>query len=354
VPVAIVHDFLSQFGGAERVVLRLAALFPGAPIFTAFYAPDETYEEFRDLPVYTSELQGHIRPEGFRRSVLRYPAAFRHFDLERAERIVVSSSTFAHHVRHPRSLVYCYTPPRFLTEPQAYIGNPGLASAFKVASLPLRRRDRSAARRHRRYLACSEVVAERIHHRYGLDAPVVYPPLSTGHLPVRITGAPSRPRALVVARLVSYKRVDVAIAACARACVPLTVVGEGPDEPRLRALAGADVSFRGRVADSELASLFASHSVVLAPGREDFGYAPIEANWSGRPAVALAEGGARETVVDGLTGRLVDGWSVDAWSAAVTDAVNRRWSSTALRRYAERFSGEAFDGAILGHLSALG
>jgi len=354
IPVAIVHDYLSQFGGAERVVLRMASLFPDAPIFTAFYSPEDTYDGFRTATVQTSPLQGRVRPDRFRRSVLRYPAAFRHFDLSRVEKVIVSSSAFAHYIRHPRSLVYCYTPPRYLHDTAAYIHEPHLASAARLAMAPLRHRDRVAAKHHLAYLACSRATAERVRSAYGMSVPVVYPPLETAHLPAVAEPMPERTAALMVARLIPYKRVDLAISACGLAGVPLTVVGEGPDLPRLQALAaGAAVTFTGRVGDGQLADLMSSHSMMLAPGREDFGYAPVEANYAGRPALALAAGGGLETLIDGVTGRLVCGESPDVWAQAIDEVAGRSWSPPELRRHSQRFSGETFDAAITSHLTRL-
>ncbi|MGH9073641.1 MAG: glycosyltransferase, partial [Acidimicrobiales bacterium] len=270
-----------------------------------------------------------------------------------AERVVVSSSAFAHHIRHPRSLVYCHTPPRFLYDPEAYFRGRAAARAARAALAPLRRQDRRAALGHVAYVANSEVTARRIAKTYGRVAPVVYPPLATAHLPSRPQPLPSRPRALVVARLLPYKRIEVAIAACAAARIPLTVVGEGPDEPRLRRLASGHVDFAGWLDDDRLAEVFVSHSVVLAPGVEDFGFGPVEASFAGRPVVAVAAGGALETVRDGVTGRLVEGWDPGSWAAAITDVLSRRWSPTDLRGHTTAFGAEVFEGAIRQHLAAV-
>jgi glycosyltransferase involved in cell wall biosynthesis len=157
----------------------------------------------------------------------------------------------------------------------------------------------------------------------------------------------------MVGRLQAYKRVDVAIAACRRAKIPLSVVGDGPEANRLRGLADDTVTFLGRVGDPELAELFASHSVVLAPGREDFGYAPIEANYSGRPVVARRMGGFLETVVDDETGLLVDGDDAGEWAAAIQAALGRSWSPEALRASTVKYQPPAFAAAICDWLGLL-
>lgn len=346
--LALVHDYLTQRGGAERVVLHLAALFPDAPVYTTLYDPDSTFAEFQDHDVRTSSLQGRVDPTRFRRAALRYPRAFRSFVLDAFDAVIVSSSAFAHHARHPAALVYFHCPPRFLYDPESYVASQTALATLRAGGALLRRGDRAAARRHLSYAANSAATAARLADAYGIEARVVFPPLAVHHLPPSVTPLPERPGALVVSRLLPYKRVDVAVRACATAGVPLTVVGEGPDEARLHRLAeGADVTFLGRVEDGVLAALFARHSVVLTPGNEDFGFGPVEANYAGRPVVARAAGGALETVVPGTTGLLVDGTDEASWAAALLDALARAWDPVALRDSTARFSGDAFDRRVI-------
>jgi glycosyltransferase involved in cell wall biosynthesis len=346
VKLAIVHDYLSQRGGAERVVLELVRIFPGAPIFTSFYAPERTFRLFAEADVRTSPLQGRIDPERFRSAVLRYPRAFRSFDLSAFDTVIISSSAFAHHVLHPNGFVYCHTPPRFLHDPTAY--HRGVATRLLAPPVRafLRRSDRRAADRHRSYAANSESTARLVGDAYGRASTVIHPPLRTAHLPEEPVPSPARPRALVLSRLLPYKRVDVAIRACALAGIPLTVVGEGPEAAALRALAGRDVRFLDHVDDEALAGLFAEHSVVLVPGKEDFGIVPLEANYAGRPVVAQAAGGALETVVPSVTGLLVEGTDPGRWAAALRELHERDWPAAALRRTTEPFQPSAFEAAV--------
>ena len=344
--VALVHDYLSQCGGAERVVLELAAMFPDAPIYTSFFAPETTFAEFSGRDVRTSPLQGRIDPDRFRSAALRYPRAFRTFDLSGFDTAVVSSSAFAHHVVHRHSFVYCHTPPRFLYQPGSY----GLAGPLRAVARPalaaLRRADARAAARHLSYAANSEATAGRVRSAYGRSPAVIHPPLRTGHLPVDLTPLPGTPRALVVSRLLPYKRIDVAVRACRLAGIPLTVVGEGPEERALRDLGGGTVHFLGRLGETELPEVFAAHSVVLVPGQEDFGYVPVEANYAGRPVVAFAAGGALETVVDGATGLLVTTHDPAAWADALRRAHDRDWPPASLRGATSRFGADAFRASV--------
>jgi glycosyltransferase involved in cell wall biosynthesis len=345
VRIALVHDYLAQCGGAERVLLELAAMFPEAPIYTSLYAPELTFPDFAALDIRTSALQTRVAPQRFRSALLRYPAAFRSFDLSDFDTVLVSSSAFAHHVRHDHSYVYCHTPPRFLYHPESYGGGRVRAAVTRHALAPLRRADLRAAVHHVSYVANSEATARRVRLTYGREAGVIYPPLRTAHLPDPLSPLPSAPRALVVSRLLPYKRIDVAIEACALAGIPLSVVGEGPDRDRLERL-GGNVELLGRVADDELARLFVAATVVLVPGREDFGYLPVESNFAGRPVVALATGGALETIVDGTSGRLVASHNVRLWAEVLREVHERSWSPAELRASTQRFWAASFRGSV--------
>jgi glycosyltransferase involved in cell wall biosynthesis len=340
--VAVVHDYLTQFGGAERVALVMSDCFPEAPVYTSIYGEHDTFSEFRDRDVRTTSLQRYVPPRHFRLAGPLYGRAFSKLDLSAYDNLLISSSGFAHHVQHHNAYVYCHTPPRFIYELPAYFGKSwrvGATSAF----LPwLRRRDQEAAQRHHRYVANSALSARRISALYGKDVGVIHPPLRTDHLPEQPAPMPQEPRALIVARLQPYKRFDLAIAACARAGIPLTIAGTGPDAARLKSLATGDVRFLGRVEDAALPELFRTHSVVLAPGIEDFGMAPIEANYSGRPVLARAAGGALETVEHGRTGFLVDSDDVAVWADMIDQVIRASWQPHELQASTAPFRVEEF------------
>lgn len=346
VRVALVHDFLSQRGGAERVVLHLASIFPDAPLYTSFYEPRGTFPEFRSMDVRTSDLGETFRPDSFRRQVLRFPGAFRRMDLGEYDVVVVSSSAFAHHVQHPNVHVYCHTPPRFLYDLGAYLrGRRNRAAAWAPLAVPimapLRRADRTAARGARSYAANSVNTRANLRKAYGIRAGVIHPPVWTAHLPATLE-PPREDGVLVVSRLLPYKRVDRAVRACGLVGIPLTVVGDGPERSRLEAMAGRGTRFVGSVADSELGRLVADHAVVVVPGVEDFGLVPAEANYCGRPVVAPAAGGALETVTSGRNGILVETDDAEAWADAIRHALSSSWDRADLRRSMQPFSAEAF------------
>jgi glycosyltransferase involved in cell wall biosynthesis len=204
----------------------------------------------------------------------------------------------------------------------------------------LARWDASTAGRADRFVAISRYVADRIARYYARRADVVYPPVDTGFFCP--DGTDPGASALVVSALVPYKRIDLAIEACARAGVPLRIVGDGPELPRLKQLAGPDVTFTGWIASDEIRAAYRRAGVVLLPGVEDFGIVPLEAQACGRPVVAIAEGGALETVLDGVTGALVAGRSPDAWAAAIRGTLDARLAAEPIRRHALRFGRDRF------------
>ena len=345
--VAIVHDFACQRGGAERVVLSLCRLLADPVVVTSLYVPEATYPELARYEVRAARVGTARDAERFRSRALSYARDFRAVDVSDAGLAIVSSSAFAPHVRHPRSLVYWHTPPRFLYDPSAYGASPVLARALATGLAPVRRGDRRAALAHGGHAANSRRTAARLKTAYGIDARVIYPPLDLERLPGALSPAPEVPRALVVSRLLPYKRVDLAIKACALAGIPLPVVGAGPDAARLRNLEEArGVRFLEAVGDEALGELYATHAVVLSPAIDDFGYVPIEAAYAGRPVVAADGGGTNENVRDFRTGRLVEGDDERAWARALLEVLGQDWAPERLRDHAETFGHDAFAGRL--------
>ncbi|MDO9407670.1 glycosyltransferase [Patulibacter sp.] len=337
--MAIVHDYLNQFGGAERVVLAMSALWPDAPIHTSLYRPGSVYPEFRARDVRTSWVDRLPVDERFRALAPVLPSAMRSLGVLRNDLVVSSSSGWAHGVRTaPGSthVVYCYTPARWL-----YPRLTGGERPHPAAALPLRalrRWDLGKARLPDGYIAISRLVADRIAAVYGRRSDVVYPPVDTS----AFTPSPPGTRLLLVSRLLPYKRVDVAMAAAQAAGVGLDIVGTGPLLEPLRAVAPKGVVLHGRVDDATLLELFASCRAAILPGQEDFGLLPLEANASGKPVIALAAGGALETVVDGRTGFLCPEPTADAFAACIRRLDDLDADPAVYARQAERFSAEAF------------
>lgn len=338
--VVLVHDYLNQRGGAERVVLELARMFPQAPIYTSLYKPGSTFPEFAQAAIHTTFLDRLAVDKGFRTLFPAYPAAFRSMGTLDADLVISSSSGWAHAVRtRARAFhaVYCYTPARWLYG-STYQG----ASRGQALVRPLlggfRRWDRRAAIRADLYIAISTEVRKRIAWTYGRDAPVVYPPVDTA----RFSPRPRGERLLVVSRLLPYKRVDLIVDAATQAGVPLDVVGAGPALADLRARAGGMVTFHGRLEDQAITELFESCRAFCLPGAEDFGITPVEAQAAGKPVVAFAAGGALETIEDGVSGVLFHEQTPEAVRAALVACDELTSAPEQIAALAERFSVQAF------------
>lgn len=339
--VAIVHDYLNQCGGAERVALELARTWPGSPIYTSLYRPASTFPGFAQEKVRVSPLDKLRVDRGFRALAPFYAPAFNSFGVLPQEVVISSSSGWAHAVRTaPESvhIVYCHTPARWLYRPDQHLGRtlgPLLLSPLLGA---LRRWDRAAARRADVYVANSELVRRRIRRVYGRDARVIYPPVDVEKFRPRPRGE----RLLVVSRLLPYKRVDLVVRAATRAGIGLDVVGEGPCLHNLREVAGPTVTFHGRVDESAIVELIESCRALCVAGIEDFGIAPVEAGAAGKPVVAFAAGGVLETVKEGVNGALFSEASEESLLQAVqrTDAIDT--SAHELAAMANRFSAAVF------------
>jgi glycosyltransferase involved in cell wall biosynthesis len=339
VRVALVHDYLTEMGGAERVVLALTRIFPDAPLYTSVYNP-AACPEFTDRDVRTTFMQRLTRRKSITKVLVPlFPAAFRRLDLRDFDLVISSSSGFAHHVRVPvsaRHVSYCHNPPRFLWQPEDYFrGRRALRLLLSSALSQLRRLDLEAARRVDAYVANSATVAARIQATYGREAEVIHPPVDTARF--ELTDERSG-RFLVVSRLLAYKRIDLAVEAATRFDLPLDVIGDGPDRKRLERMAGPTVRFLGRCSDEVVRHALARCIALVLPGTEDFGLTPVEAMASGRPPIAYAAGGALETIREGDTGFFFFQQSPEGLHGAIERAMNEDLPSERFLSSARRVS----------------
>jgi glycosyltransferase involved in cell wall biosynthesis len=288
----------------------------------------------------------------YRQYLPLFPTAIEQFDLDHYDLVISTSHCAAKSVVVPgraAHVCYCHSPMRYAWDQfNAYFGpeivGPTRSKWLRPALARMARWDRDTAGRVDRYVANSHYVAGRIRRYYNRGSTVVYPPVDTAFYGPD-PGVRAEARFLVVSALVPYKRLDVAIAACARVGVPLTIVGRGPEMECLQALAGtlrADVAFAGWIDDADVRDLYRRSRAVIMPGVEDFGMVPVEAQACGRPVVVLGEGGALESVVDGVTGIHVRDASVEAFADALNDISMRTWDSAAIRAHAETFGKERF------------
>ena len=350
--VALVHDYLVEQGGAEKVLVALHQTFPEAPIYTSVYNPDTTLEVFRGAQVHTSFLQrltAHRRR--YRALLPLYPLAFRSFDLADYDLIISSASAFAKGVRKERGarhICYCYTPPRFLwayqnANPQERL-NAFARLSLRALGPYLRRLDRAGAAGVDCFLTSSSYVAERIATAYGRQATVVPPPIDCDEFaPADSIGD----FVLVVSRLVPYKRIDLAIEAFNCSGLPLLVVGDGRDCRRLMSLARSErIRFLGHRSQQEVRQLLATCRALVVTAEEDFGMAALEANASGRPVIAYGAGGALETVVSGVTGVTFPDQTAESLLAALDEFEQLTFDPETLLRHARRFDTTEFQRAI--------
>ena len=349
--VALVHDWLTGMRGGEKVLEVLCERFPDAELFTLVHIRGSVAPAIERLQTHTSFIQHLPFAKRFYRQYLPlFPTAVEQFDLDRFDLVISTSHCSVKSIVRPgraRHLCYCLTPMRYAWDQfDAYFGPERIGRWRSRLMRPLMARlarwDRDTSGRADRYVAISHHVAGRIHRYYNREASVVYPPVDTNFFHPAASIAGRARYALVVSALVPYKRIDVAIDACRLAGVPLKVVGDGPERPRLERGAGADVAFLGRRSDEEVRELYQQAAVVLLPGEEDFGIVPLEAQACGRPVVALGRGGAMETVVPEETGLLVDEPAAPAFADAISRATDRPFDSHAIRRHAERFSRARF------------
>ena len=309
--VALVHDYLTQRGGAERVVLSMLKAFPGAPLHTALYEPDRTYPEFARTDVQTMALD-KFKPlrRNHRLALPLLAPAFLRLRVD-AETVLCSSSGWAHGVRTTgRKIVYCYSPARWLYDGGRYLG--GRHGVARLALGPLRpglvRWDHRAAFTADRYLTLSSAVQQKIRAVYGIDADILHPPPNLDPLgPQERVGDMEPGFFLCVSRLMAYKNVDAVVGAFAE--LPgerLVVVGAGPERRRLEAVGGINVRFLGSVPDEQLRWLFSASIGIVAASYEDYGLTPLEGLTFGKPGVVLRAGGFLDTVIEGETGVFFD------------------------------------------------
>jgi glycosyltransferase involved in cell wall biosynthesis len=303
--VALVHDFLLDLRGAERVFAAICDAWPDADVFTAVYDEKGTEGRFAARRPQTSFLQ-RVRPSSrtFRPLLPLYPHAIESLNLEGYDIVISSSSAWAHGVLVDPGAVhvcYCHNPFRYAwSERDATVAARPAALRLPLRILLSRWRqwDWVAAQRVDRYVANSFVTAGRISRYFGRDADVLHPPVELERFRTGTVGK----HFLAVGELMAHKRVDVAVQAFNRLRAPLVVVGDGPELRRLRRMAGPTVRLTGRLPDDRVAELMRSARALVVTAAEEFGIAPVEALASGRPVIALGAGGVLESVREGATG----------------------------------------------------
>ena len=358
--IALVADWITTPGGAERVLAEMCAVWPEAPVYTTVARcrseGRSNATPLRETDVRTSRLQFLYRILGKHQFLLPFmPRAIEDIDLRGYDVIVSSSHAVGKGIIPPSSAVhvcYCHTPMRYAWEMESqYLEDFHIPWFFrgwvKRELARLRRWDLSTAKRVDLFIANSTETAERILRIYGRTSVVIPPPVQDRFFATPLINAEKRPTFLAVGRFVPYKRFDLLIE-CANALrMPLMIVGKGQEEKRLKAMAGPTVSFRGRVSDDELPALYASAKAVLFPAYEDAGLVPVEAQACGTPVIAYGKGGARDTVTEGKTGIFFDEQTVESLTGAIKKFSTMQFDPEVIREHAGQFSAASFRKKIL-------
>jgi glycosyltransferase involved in cell wall biosynthesis len=345
VRVAIVHYWLLDRRGGEKVLDALCRLLPGADIFTLFSAPQTLSQEVRLHQITTSFLNPLRR---WHRALLPLmPMALESFDLRGYDLVVSSESGPAKGVivsSSTRHVCYCHTPPRYLWDLYPAYRNEWTSSRLKrIVMTPLthylRLWDYASAARVDHFIANSRNVQTRIRKTYRRDSEIVYPPVDVDSFYWK----PPDDYFLVVSGLVPYKQIDSAVRAFTRCGRRLIVAGAGPEYRRLKAAAGSNIAFLGHVPDADLRELYARSRALVLPGEEDFGLTPVEALASGKPVIALGRGGVLESV-PASGGVFYESASGDCLEAAVErfENIEAHFRPSALQAHARRFSPAEF------------
>ena len=345
--IALVHDWLNNLGGAERVLIELHKIFPKAPVYALFYNKKFIREFLPEAEIRTSSLQ----KVPFITKLYRYlfflmPSAVESFDLSDFDVVISSSVIFSKGLilkPKTRHICYCYSPTRFLWDRHSeYENKRWSATLFRHL---LRIWDRQASDRVDEFVAISKYVQSRIKKYYGKESGVIYPPIS---LPTSQVGntkyVDNLGYYLIVSRLFPHKNIDIAIDAFNKLGYELVIIGDGPAKKDLQNIAGKNIKILGYKKDDEVRDYYRNCKAFIIPQEEDFGLTPLEAMGFGKPVLALRKGGALETVVENMTGEFFD----DPIPEALADGVRRlnenyaHYSPLVIQKWAEKFSREKF------------
>lgn len=353
--IAIVADWLTDPGGAEKVVLAMHRMFPEAPIYTSIYNK-ANLPQFEDADVRTSFLQKALFAKKHHQWYLKWmPMAFEQFDLSEYDIVLSSCHSCAKGVITKPSTMhvsYCHTPMRYVWDDcHRYVKDyPWPRIVKKVAPYILskiRLWDRLAADRVDHFISNSDYIGERIKKYYKSDSKTIYPIVETDDF---YMSAETEPFYLAVGRLIPYKKFDLIVEAFNHLGLPLKIVGRGPEMKRLKKAARSNIEFLDYVSDEELRQLYSTCKAFVFPQIEDFGIAPVEAMASGRPVVAYAEGGALETVKDGVSGVFFKTQNAEALIRAVMKADKKKWNSKKIVDSVADFGRKRFEKELEGFI----
>lgn len=340
--VAIVHDWLTIYGGSESIVRILHDIFPEAPIYTTVYDRNNMPDDFKEMDIRPSFLQHYPFAKKKYTTYLPFmPRAFESFDMSEYDLVISSNTSCSKGVitgANTLHICYCNTPMRYGWDfYHEYIRNKGKLGKFIISCMMknIRIWDRLSADRVDTFIANSHNVARRIKKHYRRDSAVIYPPVRTHMFEA---GEDSKDYYLAVSRLVPYKRIDLLVEAFAENGLPLKIIGDGSEYKELKKKATPNIQFLGRLDDKMVLKYMQGCKAFLFPGEEDFGITPIEAQACGRPVIAYGRGGALETVEDGKTGIFFKEQTSESVQEAVARFETMEFDSNYIVTHAEKFS----------------
>lgn len=348
--LAIVHDWLTNMGGAEQVIINFKEIYPEAPIYTTFYNPDNLDEKLRNLDVRTSFLQKKKMVTNHKKYFPLMPLAFKLFNLKEYDVVLSSSTCCAKGVKAPNGIhiCYCNTPMRYAWEKrEEYIKdmNPIKKFILRIFLTFMRIWDKNSSKRVDYFIANSTAVSERIKRCYNRESTVINPPVRCNLFNISDTDGDYY---FVLSRLVGYKRFDLAVQACKELGKKLIVIGDGPEKEKIEKIADGDknIIFLGRQPDDVVKKYMSECKALLFPGEEDFGIVPVEAQACGRPVIAYGKGGALDSVIDGKTGVFFKEQTVESVKEAITKFETMKFNKQEIRKHALEFDESVFQKKI--------
>ena len=339
--IALVHDWLTVPGGSERVLEVLHNMYPEAPIYTTIYNPGK-FPQFKNADIHTSYLNNFpLAHKKHQILIPLMPKAIESFDLSQYDLVISDSHACAKgaiKAKNAYHICYCHTPLRYVW--LTNIDNRANSSLLRRAAANyLKKWDLRTIDRVDKYFSNSNYISDRIKTIYHRDAETIYPPIDTKKWHISDN---TDDYFLFVSRLVSHKKPEIVVEAFNQLGLPIKIVGNGPELVNLKKIAKSNIIFTGRVSDEELQALYSQCQALIFPSIDDFGMVPIEVMASGRPVIAISQGGAAETVIEGLTGLHFN----EQTSKSIIEAVKKfnptNYDPIKIRQFAEKFDTEVF------------
>lgn len=346
--IALVHDWLTGMRGGEKCLEVLCELYPDAPIHTLLHNKGSMSPAIESKKIFTSFINRlPSKSTQYRKYLPLFPIAIAQFDLSEYDLVISTSHAVAKNVRVRKDalhICYCFTPMRYVWDMYDQYFGKGKAgivtrAAMAVIAPFLRWWDVKTSSNVTYFIAISEEIRRRIKKHYARDAEMIYPPVDTEQFQLSTV---REDFFLIVSALVPYKRIDLAVEAFNRNGKQLVIAGTGPERERLQSVAKPNIQFLGWQSDDELAQLYAKCNALIFPGVEDFGIVPLEAQASGKPVLAYGQGGALETIINGVTGLFFNQQTPEALLEVVQRYELINFNPSEIRRHALRFSRNNF------------